>query len=161
MIEEVKQLLYEIIATGDDDEEQSIKAVQQMGVSISNAVLKNGVNILQLQNITQKKVINKAVKALQILDAHAHEAAYPQLSMEHRVPLIVSEPNEEMLTPDEAFRNFIRAEVNDEVPAETFIYRVLQLYAKYVMNRYGDTIIAARKAGMPHKQFTRLLDGAN
>jgi hypothetical protein len=161
MIEEVKQLLYEIIATGDDDEEQSIKAVQQMGVSMSNAVLKNGVNILQLQNITQKKVINKAVKCLQILDAHAHEAAYPQLPMDRAIPLIINDPNAEMLTPDEAFRNFIRAEVNDEVPAEAFIYRVLQLYVKYVMNRYGDTTIAARKAGMPHKQFTRLLDGAN
>lgn len=155
MMEEVKQILFEIITSGGDDEEdQSIKAVQQMGVSLTNAVAKNGVNIIQVQSIVQKKVIEKAVKALQIINSREHEYAYPRIARDDRVPLIVNQDQD--MTPDKAFRDFVRAEINDEVLAESFIYRCLQLYINYAIERYQDEATAAKKIGMPLKQFRAL-----
>jgi hypothetical protein len=153
MFEDEKQLLYEIITTGENAE-QSIKAVQQLGVSITNAVAKNGVNIIQLQNVVQNKVIKNAVKVLQLLDERKHHAA--ALPMERRLPIIVDNKSEEVLTSDEAFKNFIKGDLNDGLTLEHFLNRVIKMFLGHALQMYGDEKIAAEKIGITHKTFARL-----
>jgi hypothetical protein len=153
MFDEVKELLFEIITTGENAE-QSIKAVQQLGVSITNAVAKNGVNIIQLQNVVQTKVIKNAVKCLQLMDGY--KQTYPALPMERRTPIIVGNQSEEVLKPDEAFKNFVRADLNDQLTLEQFLNRVIKIYLTHALEKYGDKQIAAEKIGIKVNTFDRL-----
>jgi hypothetical protein len=153
MFEDEKQLLYEIITTGENAE-QNIKAVQQLGVSITNAVAKNGVNIIQLQNVVQNKVIKNAVKCLRLLDARKDE--FSALPMERRLPIIIDNKNEEVLNPDEAFKNFIKADLNDGLTLEHFLNRVIKMFLSHALQMYGDEKIAAEKVGVPFETFARL-----
>ena len=72
-IDEVRSILYDILMTDDIDQQENsdpqIKAIQNMGVSVSTAVAKNGIKIFQLQNVVQKKITHHVVRALKALDA--------------------------------------------------------------------------------------------
>jgi hypothetical protein len=153
MHDEVKRLLYEIITTGEDAE-QSIQAVQQMGVSITNAVSKRGINIIQLQNVVQAKVIQNAVKCLQLIDEQKQH--YARLPMERRLPIIIDNKNEDILLPDEAFKNFIRADLNEGLTLEHFLNRVIKIFLSHALLMYGDEKIAAEKVGISHETFIKL-----
>ena len=70
----IKQLLYDLLSANNQADETSIAANQQLGVSMTNAVKKDGVNIIQLQNVISHKVITSAVEALKLLDQIQNEA---------------------------------------------------------------------------------------
>lgn len=72
-IEKVRDLLYDVLTAGDSDGQGDIdpviKATQNMGVSLSSAVTKNGgVRIYQMQNVVHQKVIKNVVEALKMID---------------------------------------------------------------------------------------------
>jgi hypothetical protein len=74
----------------DDNEDQKVLANQIMGINMTKAVQRDGVNILQLQNIKAiGKVTNHAVRALQELDAL--EIGYRE---EVQTPLLLPEPED-------------------------------------------------------------------
>lgn len=68
MIADLKQLLFSILESAYQTPD--ISATQQMGVNMSNAVKKDGVVIIQNQNVeVYAKVIPAVVKALKMCDA--------------------------------------------------------------------------------------------
>lgn len=72
-VEKVRDLLYDVLTAGDsdgqDDKSPVVKAIQNMGVSLSSAVTKNGgVKIFQMQNVVHQKVIKNVVEALKMID---------------------------------------------------------------------------------------------
>ena len=88
-LEQLKSILYEVITADDSDGQNNlepmIKATQQMGVSVSSAVTKNGgVRIFQLQNVVQQKVIKNVVNALRLIDSM--ELALPEPTVIDVVP---------------------------------------------------------------------------
>ena len=88
-LEQLRNILYEVITAddgeGQDNLEPMIRATQQMGVSVSSAVTKNGgVKIFQLQNVVQQKVIKNIVGALRIIDSMV--LALPEPSVIDVVP---------------------------------------------------------------------------
>lgn len=101
--EEIKNILYEVLTAGDNEGqtnlEPMIKATQNMGVSVSSAVAKNGgVNIFQLQNIVHQKVIKNVVEALKIIDK------MPLLLVPVE-PLLIEEPKEQIKTLEEVIED--------------------------------------------------------
>ncbi|MCP4156687.1 MAG: hypothetical protein GY757_53735 [bacterium] len=63
----IKGLLYDILNAGtQDDGDVSVK--QRMDVALSSAVRKDGVNMIQFQNVVTNKIVLKVTEALQILD---------------------------------------------------------------------------------------------
>lgn len=69
----LRDILYDILVSGDDSGDQ-ITATQKMAVALSNAVRKDGVNVIQLQNVVNQKVIQKVTEALRFLDRHMEES---------------------------------------------------------------------------------------
>lgn len=70
-LEKVKSILYDVLTADDNGQnnlEPVIKATQNMGVTVSSAVMKNGVNVFQLQNVVHQKVIKNVVEALRVID---------------------------------------------------------------------------------------------
>jgi hypothetical protein len=94
LLQSLRNTLYELLTAvhDDDQEEQKILANQIMGVNMTKAVQRDGVNILQLQNIKAiGKVTNQAVMALKQLDA----LDGAMLELEHKAPLQLEAPAEE------------------------------------------------------------------
>ena len=75
----LKQLIYETL-TVEETEKQDISAVQTMGVQLTNAVKKDGVTIVQLQNVMNKQVTFNLVKALQIIDQLQQNVITPSIT---------------------------------------------------------------------------------
>lgn len=68
---DLKEILYTMLETiGEQSDGQTdIKAFQNMGVELSNAVQKNGVNIVQVQSVVNIKLVPQITKALRLCDA--------------------------------------------------------------------------------------------
>lgn len=63
---QVKEILYDILLQSDDAHD-AVAVNQQMGVSLTNAVRKDGVNIIQYSQIS-KNVVSGVAKALRAID---------------------------------------------------------------------------------------------
>jgi len=63
---QVKEILYDILLQPDNAHE-NVSVNQQMGVSLTNAVRKDGVNIIQYSQIS-KNVVSGVAKALRTID---------------------------------------------------------------------------------------------
>ena len=64
---QVKEILYDILLQPEDAPD-SVKVNQQMGVSLTNSMRKDGVNIIQYSQIS-KNVVSGVAKALRAIDA--------------------------------------------------------------------------------------------
>lgn len=87
---DLRNILYELmLATHDDGNDgdngrQDVAANQSMGVNLTSAVKKDGVNIIQLQNVKAiGKITTHVVEALRELDVIEIEAQPPVL-IEHQ-----------------------------------------------------------------------------
>jgi len=67
---ELKELMYDTLTLEESNatDEKSIAAHQNMGVQLTNAVKKEGVTIVQMQNVINKQVTINLVKALKLID---------------------------------------------------------------------------------------------
>jgi len=65
----LKDLMYDTLTIEDSkDDDKNITAHQNMGVQLSSAMKKEGVTIVQMQNVINKQVTLNLVKALKIID---------------------------------------------------------------------------------------------
>jgi uncharacterized Ntn-hydrolase superfamily protein len=63
----IREKLYNILTAGNDTQ-GDVKAVQNMGVALSNPIKKEGVNIIQLQSVVNNQVIHYVTEALKLID---------------------------------------------------------------------------------------------
>lgn len=93
-LQTLRSTLYELLlaAHNDDDEPMpEIKANQMLGVNMTKAVQREGVNIIQVQNVKAiGKITNQAVQALREVDAL--EAGYTELTVREEPALIEYKP---------------------------------------------------------------------
>jgi hypothetical protein len=62
----LRQIFYDILLSGNEGND--VKANQQMAVSLSNSVRKDGVNIIQLQSVVNNRIIEKVTEGLKYID---------------------------------------------------------------------------------------------
>lgn len=67
-ISNIKPIIYDIFKLLSSSNDCAIDATQNLGVSLTNSVKKEGVNIIQIQNVKSESVIPKLIDVLQILD---------------------------------------------------------------------------------------------
>ena len=67
-IGQLKNLLYDTLILDEQPQDRDISLTQNMGVSITKALSKDGVNLVQIQSIVDKKIIVNMVQALKIID---------------------------------------------------------------------------------------------
>lgn len=90
----LKNLLYDTLAADDEESTSTdITASQNLGVSLTNAIKKDGVQIFQLQSVVSKKVTNNIVKSLKIVDKLQDQERLPvstskELTMDHVIQVI-------------------------------------------------------------------------
>lgn len=66
---ELKNTLYETLEIEPEKDERGVTLDQRLGVSITNAIKKDGVNIIQLQsNVDNRRVTHNIIRALKIVD---------------------------------------------------------------------------------------------
>jgi len=65
-VEELKETLYQML-TVDPNDERDVKIGQKMDVALSPAIKRDGVNIIQLQNV-DNRITTNVVEALKITD---------------------------------------------------------------------------------------------
>lgn len=65
-IQEVKEVFYDILHSAVGNNGQDVQ--QNLGVSLSKAVQRDGVNIIQIQNVNSVEMIDKVIKGLRVLD---------------------------------------------------------------------------------------------
>ena len=70
----IRPLVYEVLKaiTCDEQEESDLTIKQNMGVALTNTIKKEGVNIIQLQNVRVSNAIPKIIEVLEMLDALEH-----------------------------------------------------------------------------------------
>lgn len=67
-VRDLKPIIYEIIKAATCSNDNAISATQNLGVNISNSMKKDGVNIIQLQNVNGESIIPRLIDALQLID---------------------------------------------------------------------------------------------
>ena len=129
-IEKVREILYDVLTAGDGDEQNEIdpviRATQNMGVSLSSAVTKNGgVKIFQMQNVVHQKVIKNVVEALRMIDR------LPQLPE----PIIV-ETFSEVEDQPKSLGEEIEEALDNEVSYPTFLAMVAKQFVHAAITRH-------------------------
>ena len=123
----LRNILYEILTAGVDSEPSDITALQNMGVSLSPAVNKQGTNIIQIQSVVNNKVITKVTEALKLLDIIDAQAE-PELVLEAEIPSSI--PN---------IREFIEERLEREMSLTGFLRFMEVLYIMIAIETLGET----------------------
>ena len=146
MIADLKQLLFSILESAYQTPD--ISATQQMGVNMSNAVKKDGVVIIQNQNVeVYAKVIPAVVKALKMCDLVQQEKTHmisyqPESVIEHQPVNAVAECCEYF------YNNGIRWEVMQHI--------MKTRYLEYVTGKFTTKKQAAEWLGIGPTYLSKL-----
>jgi hypothetical protein len=92
----LRDILYDILLSGEDSRDQ-INATQKMAVAMSNAIRKDGVNVIQLQNVVNQKVIQKVTEALRFLDRHTEESLLASQNVAEAEIVVDEQPEDTLL----------------------------------------------------------------
>ena len=135
----IRQIFYDIL-TSESDQPSDVNALQQMGVSLSHAARKNGVNIVQLQNVVSKQIVHKVTEGLRLLD-----------DLDHRLPEPVNrdEPDQQDVMV-ERLRDYLR---QGSSLAE-FLAIMEKAYITIAVDEYGRET-AARRLRVRTKRITK------
>lgn len=96
-LQPLKDILYEILLSGKEENSgDNIALNQKMAVALSNPLRKEGVNIIQLQNVVNQKVIEKVTEALRFIDRHIEESVLSSQNVAE-AEIIDKEPEDTLL----------------------------------------------------------------
>jgi hypothetical protein len=146
---ELRKKLYEILTADQEHDDRQINATQQMGVSLSNTIKKDGVMIIQMQNVVSKTVIKHVTEALKLLDA---------MELEQRI-IDVTPVGEE--TPqiedsgEPTIRDFLNEAVEAGIPLDLLCRKVGGMYLLAVLDKYEEDE-ARRRLKIREPRFTAL-----
>lgn len=143
-LDQVKNVLYEILTDdGTDTDEGAVKATQNMGVSVTNSMKKSGINIIQMQSVVNKKVVNKVVKALSLIDdIKNHSPAKADIQIE-TIFAVIEWLADQNLTLNEFLTGMKRA------------------YVEAIVNRHDTRTEAAKVLGIQRTYLSRLMTSLN
>lgn len=134
----LRNILYEIL-TAEDEGPSSINATQQMGVSLSNAVKKDGVMIVQLQSVVNKVIVKKVVEALTLLDGPTDEV--------------------EALPYPETVDQFLDRHLEEGYSLVEIKKLISRMYAQAAVEKYDFTGSTCRRLGIRPTTMRRLTNG--
>ncbi len=146
-LSKLKDFMYDILEIEDDDQQKdSIVANQGMGVQLSNAMKKDGVTIVQMQNVVNKKVTTNVVKSLRLIDKLLDNSRSieieqttpaPQITLDHLIQVIAWLADKGLKMKD--FDNLMRG-----------------LYCREQIKVEGSTTKAAEKIGVSQAHVSKL-----
>ena len=72
-LSDLRVIMYDILQGDEDNGDANISLSQQMGINMSKAVQKDGVNIIQMpmQQVVDRRITLKVIDALKLMDAMA------------------------------------------------------------------------------------------
>jgi hypothetical protein len=129
-IRELKEHMYSLLTIDEDND--NIKMVQNMGVSLSNAIKKDGVVINQFQSLSIKKTVNIAVRCLRIVDKMIEQAITAQPVIEQPVitQQLTNQPRILLEAPKNVEEEFLNHYLREKCTLKEFKKKVTALYVK-------------------------------
>lgn len=147
---ELRKKLYDILTADQEQEDRQINATQQMGVNLSNAIKKDGVTIIQMQNVVSKTVIKHVTEALKMLDSMELEQKIIDIT-----PVDENIPQIEEKEWEPTIRDFLNEAVEARIPLDMLCKRVGGMYLLAVLDRYEEDE-ARRRLKVREPRFTAL-----
>lgn len=118
----LRNVLYDILTGSSDQEVDGDTVIQNMGLNLSNAVKKDGVNIIALQSANIHKITVKVTEGLRLID----EMQQPQV--------IDVEPEPE----PETVEGFMRAKIEQGYDLRQFLDMISSLYVVTAVDMLGQ-----------------------
>ena len=152
----LKETMYEIITTDNNPSQGSgeVKATQNMGLALSNSVKKDGVNIIQVQQVDNRQIINKTIEALRVIDDL--QKAFSEQDMTYIeaevVPLIEEKPEVDLIE----YSNSIDVAWEHSMSLGDFISQMKKAYIVKAIDSTGSTKEAADKLKISRTYISRL-----
>lgn len=130
----VRNILYDILTAEHDDKGNNgeVTAAQSMGVNLTNAVKKDGVNIIQLQSVVNVKVIKKVTDALRFLDD-------AQKQIEKECVIEAEVEKEEVKALPSPQPDFLIEMLDKRATLKDFVEVAERKYIAEAVTRFGDT----------------------
>ena len=149
----LKENMYDILDMEDDDkDETNITANQGMGVQLTNAMKKDGVNIIQMQNVVNKKVTTNVVKSLRLID---------KLMMGNIQTTSVTEAKKPNRITMEHVLQVIEWLANKNLSLKNLDQLIRGMYVQEMVSKLGTTIKAAEVLDVSQSQVSKLKREAN
>ena len=150
MIADMKELIMEIIST-TVQEPTNIQATQQMGVSLSNAVKREGVVIIQNQNVEViSRIVPSLVNMLRMCDSLEKQLHHEPVMIQHEPVITQHQLVEDPVNSccEWMFENNIKFKDMQEI--------MKSRYLEYVISQYDTKAKAARKLGIGSTYLSKL-----
>lgn len=151
----LKELMYNIITCEPDTTDPNISAKQGMGVNISNAIKKDGVNIIQMQNVTNHKVTTIAINSLRLIDEIVQNTIINEAEKHKKPNIEVIEESNNKITIEHVIQ-VIEWLADKEYDLKFFDRFMRGLYAREIVDRTGSTIKASKILGVSQSQSSKL-----
>lgn len=148
--QKIRNALYDIL-TGSADQQSDGSVVQNMGLNLSNAVRKDGVNIIALQSANIHRVTVTVTQALKLLDQDQIETieALPE-------PVVV-EAIQAPVDHDNIYR-IVETNLFDQVSLDDFITWITALYVKEAKKHCITKTELQRKLGVTYQRLKKILE---
>lgn len=150
---EVRKKLYDILtADADPQGDSPIKATQNMGVAMSNAIKKEGVTIIQMQNVVSKTVIHHVTEALRLLDTMELEQRLGEIEEAEAVEEVPQIEDTRATVED-----FFDAAIQTGMSLDDLCKKVGGMYLLAMLDRY-EVNEARRRLRIRQPRFDALLE---
>lgn len=144
----LRNALYDIL-TGSVDQQNEGTVIQNMGLNLSNAVRKDGVNIIALQSANIHRITVNVTEALKILD---------QVETVEQLP----EPIEvEPVIDHDNIHRIVETNLFEGIKLDQFLEWVAGVYVAEAMRQYGTKAEVQRRLGVNYQRLKKILEGGN
>lgn len=129
----LRNVIYETLTLKRESEEETrTKLFQKLGISMTEAVMKHGVSIIQSQIVIDQRVIFNLVKLLQILDTESQDD--------------IDEPLQKVVS------NF----VDRRIPFKDFVDQIKKEYIREAIRQSASMSDAAIRLGLERTKLSKL-----
>lgn len=139
-VDKLRCVLYDLL-TGSVENDDAPNVTQNMGIALTNAMRKDGVNIVAVQSVNIRKIALKVTEALRVLD--------------HARPVEVVEA--QVVEDHDSLPAIIEANLNEGVTLDDFLDFVATAYVSAAMERERTKKAVTEKLAITYSRLQKTM----
>jgi len=144
-IKKLKEILYNTLILDHTQGADQNTITQNLSVSMTNAVKKNGINIFQIQSVVQNKIIVNIVNALKVVDEIQEEM------IENVTPI------DSTYLLDRKIKQLEEHIKKTDLSLKDFIHKARKIYIEYALDNHKTKTAAAKRLEIQRTYIPKVL----
>ena len=162
---DLKNVLYEMLTTltqNGNKQDDPVQVTQQLGVQMSKAVQKDGVNIIQLQNVHMSLVVPHLIEGMKLIDELAFELPkeFVQVKQITHAPIQIEPIDADEEEDDDPIDTCCKFLYDQKIQWKEMQELMKARYAEYIRGEFEHVGEGADFLGIQRTYYSKILRAA-